>query len=73
MRLNSCQANTLIYYCTIEAGAATLCNKLWVIPCKIAAFVLLVQCATFRRAAASGRGIVIDKSWGLRFPRVYSQ
>jgi hypothetical protein len=73
MRLNSCQANTLIYYCTIEAGAATLCSKIWIIPCKIAAFVLLVQCATFQRAAAPGRGIVIDKSWSLRLPRVYSQ
>lgn len=73
MRLNSCQANTLIYYCTIEAGAATLCSRIWIIPCKIAAFVLLVQCATYQRAAAPGRGIVIDKSWGFRLPRVYSQ
>lgn len=73
MRLNSCQANTLIYYCTIEAGAATLCNKIWVIPCKIAAFVLLISCANLRRAADPGRGIVIDKSWSLRLPRVYSQ
>ena len=73
MRLNSCQANTLIYYCTIEAGALSLCSRIWVIPCKVAAFILLVQCATFQRAAAPGRGIVIDKSWSLRLPRVYSQ
>jgi hypothetical protein len=73
MKLNSCQANTLIYYCTIEAGALTLCTKIWVIPCRIAAFLLLVQCATYRRAADPGRGIVIDKSWGLKLPRVYSQ
>lgn len=73
MRLNSCQANSLIYYCTIEAGATALCNNIWVIPCRITAFLLLVQCATFQRAAAPGRGIVIDKSWSLRLPRVYSQ
>jgi len=73
MKLNSCQANTLIYYCTIEAGALTLCTNIWVIPCRIAAFLLLVQCATYRRAADPGRGIVIDKSWGLKLPRVYSQ
>lgn len=73
MKLNSCQARTLIYYCTIEAGALSLCNKIWVIPCRIAQFLLLIQCATYQRAAAPGRGIVIDKSWGLKLPRVYSQ
>ncbi len=73
MKLNSCQARTLIYYCTIEAGALSLCSKIWVIPCRIAQFLLLVQCATYQRAAAPGRGIVIDKSWGLKLPRVYPQ
>jgi len=73
MKLNSCQARTLIYYCTIEAGALSLCSKIWVIPCRIAQFLLLIQCATYQRAAAPGRGIVIDKSWGLKLPRVYSQ
>lgn len=73
MKLDSCETNTLIFYCTIEAGALALCTKIWIIPCKIAAFLLLVQCAIYRRAAEPGRGIVIDKSWGLKLPRVYSQ
>jgi len=71
--LNSCQARNLIYLCTIGAGAAALCNKIGPIPCRVAGFLLLVTCATYQRAAAPGRGIVIDKSWGLKLPRVYSQ
>jgi predicted DCC family thiol-disulfide oxidoreductase YuxK len=71
--LNSCEARNLIYLCTIGAGAAALCNKIGPIPCRIAGFLLLVTCATYQRAAAPGRGIVIDKSWGLKLPRVYSQ
>jgi hypothetical protein len=76
MWFDSCQTDRLIRYTYIEAGAAAMCAAFGFVPCGVVAAALTLFSAGVLRGAKSGSrigAIVIDKSWGLRLPKVRPQ
>jgi hypothetical protein len=73
--LNSCQTNNLIFLLQSGAGGLTICKKIGPIPCRVAAVIAQISVARIVQINNNGGndGLVIDKSWGLKLPRIYSQ